>query len=99
MVKHVVMWKLKNSLTFAEKKSTCQKIRDELLGLKELLPEIKEMEVGVNVNPAEDFDLVLVTVFETLGDIQIYSVAPAHQSVAAFIKSVSESRGCVDYEF
>ena len=46
MIKHIVMWKFKegehdNMLIF----------RDRLLALKGQIPEIRAMEVGINMNP------------------------------------------------
>ena len=55
MIKHIVMWKFKegehdNMLIF----------RDRLLALKGQIPEIRAMEVGINMNPSDrSFDAVL----------------------------------------
>ena len=48
MIKHIVMWKFKegehdNMLIF----------RDRLLALKGQIPEIRAMEVGINMNPSD----------------------------------------------
>ncbi len=62
MIKHVVMWKFKegeydNMLLF----------RERLLALKGQIPEIRAMEVGVNINPSDrSFDAVLISEFDSL---------------------------------
>ena len=62
MIKHIVMWKFKegehdNMLIF----------RDRLLALKGQIPEIRAMEVGINMNPSDrSFDAVLVSEFDSL---------------------------------
>ena len=61
MIKHIVMWKFKegehdNMLIF----------RDRLLALKGQIPEIRAMEVGINMNPSDrSFDAVLVSEFDS----------------------------------
>lgn len=73
MIKHIVMWKFKegehdNMLIF----------RDRLLALKGQIPEIRAMEVGINMNPSDrSFDAVLVSEFDSLEALKAYSTNPA----------------------
>jgi hypothetical protein len=57
------------------------------------------MEVGINSNPAESWDLVLTAVVPTMADVDVYARHPAHVAAAAIISNVKDSRACVDYEF
>ncbi|MDE7398909.1 MAG: Dabb family protein [Oscillospiraceae bacterium] len=95
MIKHIVMWKFKDG-----EEENMLKFRERLLALKGQIPEIKAMEVGINVNPSErSFDAVLVSEFDSLEDLRSYSVNPLHVAVSEFCKSIRTQSGSVDYEF
>lgn len=74
--------------------------RERLLALKGQIPEIREMEVGINVNPSErSFDAVLVSTFDSLDALRSYSVNPLHAAVSDFCKTIRTQSVSVDYEF
>ena len=94
MIKHIVMWKFKegeydNMLLF----------RERLLALKEQIPEIRAMEVGININPSErSFDAVLVSEFDSMEALRAYSVNPLHVAVSEFCKTIRTASVSCDYE-
>lgn len=97
MVKHVVSFKMK---AFETPEQKAEKLAEIKLGLESLVSKIdvlKSMEVGINANPAEAFDLCLVSEFETLEDVDVYAKHPEHVAVAVKIREHLESRVCVDY--
>lgn len=96
MIKHVVMFKFKG--TPEERKEVAKKFAEALRALPSQIDELKSMEVGLNINPAETWDLVLTATAETLEDVAKYSAHPAHQAAVAIIAPHKESRACVDYE-
>ena len=51
MIKHIVMWKFKDG----EEENT-KKFLEGLNSLKNIIPEIKYMETGININPKNDPD-------------------------------------------
>ena len=53
MIKHIVLFKLEES---EHKNVRLQEIRDRLEALVQVIPELKEMQVGINVNPEEKWD-------------------------------------------
>jgi len=57
------------------------------------------MEVGINVNPNEAYDIALVTSFNNLEELEVYAKHPDHVAVGGIIRPVLEKRACVDYEF
>lgn len=74
--------------------------RERLLALKGQIPEIREMEVGINVNPSErSFDAVLISTFDSLDALKSYSVNPLHAAVSDFCKTIRTQSVSVDYEF
>ena len=90
------MFKFKG--TPEEKKEVASKFAEALLELPSQIEELKSMEVGLNINPEETWDLVLTATAETLKDVAIYSAHPAHQDAVAIIAPYKEARACVDYQ-
>lgn len=95
MVKHIVTFKFKG--TEAERKEVARKFANALLELPEKIEELKGIEVGINENPAESWDLVLTATADTLEDVAKYSAHPAHVSAVQIIAPFKDSRACVDY--
>lgn len=95
MVRHIVTFRFTG--TAEQRNATAEKFRAALLALPSQINELKSIEVGINENPAEADDLVLIAEAETLSDVAIYSAHPAHQAAVALIKPFIASRACVDY--
>ena|SRR5579859_1186296 len=99
MIKHIVMWKLKEEAEGHSKKENITAVKSKLESLKAAIPQIVELEVGIQMEPAEAAsDVVLFSTFKSKGDLDIYQKHPEHQKVAAFIRSVVSERKIVDYE-
>jgi hypothetical protein len=99
MIKHVVLFKFKSEVELPEKKQKLENIKVLLEQLKESIDCLSFIEVGLNSNPAEAYDLALITEFKTWDDLKAYVVHPEHQKVAAVIRAILDQRACVDYEF
>lgn len=95
MVKHIVMFKFDGN--DESRLATAESFRSDLEKLPSIIEELKSIEVGINVNPAEQYDLVLTAVADTMDDVKIYSAHPAHVSAVAAVKAKIVERCCVDY--
>ncbi len=99
MIKHIVMWKIKESHEGTDKDEIMDRIKGELEGLKSSIPEIKTMEIGRNSNELPtSFDIALYSEFESQEDLDIYKEHPEHQKVAQFVRQVAVDAVVVDYE-
>ncbi len=101
MIKHVVMWTLKDNAeghTKEENKKTMQTMLRNLVGV---VPGIETFEVGIKgeSSPEDNHDVVLISEFATWEALQAYNVHPEHQKVVAFVRAVVCGRYAVDYEF
>ncbi len=96
MIKHIVMWKLKDTAEGAPKAENAKKMKEMLLALPPVIPQIISLEVGINENGGE-YDAVLVTEFASYEDLKTYDQHPAHQQVRAFVGSVAAGRAAVDF--
>lgn len=95
MIKHIVMWDLKDE----NKLENAKKLKISLENLKEEINEIKEIEVGININNSDaSMDVVLYSVFNTLEDLDIYQNHPKHLKVKEFVKNISTNRKVIDFE-
>lgn len=95
MVKHIVTFKLKGSE--AERRAAAEQFKAALEALPEQIDVLRAIEVGINENPAESWDIVLTATVDTLTDVEIYAKHPAHVAAAGIIAGCKESRACVDY--
>ena len=98
MIRHIVLFKFKAFDTEVAKIAKLQEIKSRLEALPELISEIKLLSVGINANPAEAYDLNLLTEFASMDDLHTYAVHPDHVAVGKIIREVLEARACVDSE-
>ena len=99
MIRHVVMWKLKESGEGKTKKENMEWIRDHLYALTSVIPEIKKMEIGFDLMGTEmSMDLMLLTEFESVEEMKRYAEHPEHLKVSAYVRKVIETRVVLDCE-
>lgn len=98
MVKHIVLFQLDPEMDAQRKREVMNEFKARIEALPSEIAFIRKIEVGLNTNPAEGFDIALYSEFDTLDDVKAYSVHPAHVVVAALLKDCKRSRSCVDYE-
>jgi len=103
MIRHVVMWKLKEEAEGASKEKNAEKMKLILEGLKVNIDEIKNVEVGINISEDDEeagspYDVVLISDFETDLDYTMYTRNAHHKKALNFINSVIEERHFVDYK-
>lgn len=95
MIKHIVMWKLKDEC----KEENAKKIKELLESLDGTIKELKSIEVGININKSDAaMDVVLYSEFNTLEDLEIYQNHPEHVKVGSFVKTVAIERKVCDFE-
>lgn len=97
MVKHIVMWCFKDEVCPEERKAAAVKIKEGLEGLVGVVPGLKSAYVVVEPLGSSTHDLSLLTEFETAEDLKAYATNPDHVKVAAFVRSVTCNRACMDY--
>ncbi|WP_303031714.1 Dabb family protein [uncultured Duncaniella sp.] len=95
MVKHIVTFKL--SGTAEERRQVAERFRDALMALPGQIDVLSSMEVGINENPAEDWDVVLTAIVPDMASVEIYAKHPAHVAAAGLLAGHKEARACVDY--
>ncbi len=98
MIKHIVLFKLKEGIAPEEKQAIMNQFKQAIEELARKIPVIRKIEVGLNVNSSETWDLALHSEFDSLEDVKTYASHPDHVAAAKLLADVKESRACVDYE-
>jgi hypothetical protein len=98
MVKHIVMFKLKETLSQEEKLDVMNRFKAAIEALPEKIEVIRKVFVGLNINEAEKWDICLESEFDSLDDVKLYAAHPDHVAAASILKDAKLDRACVDYE-
>lgn len=96
MVRHIVMYKLKES-NAANKKELERVFRS----MRGQIDCIRGLEVGMNITEEQRaYDVVLVMTFDDNEDFEYYKESPYHKEyVKPYVHSVIADSKCVDYNF
>ena len=98
MIKHIVLFKLKEELPTDEKKAIMNQFKEAIEALPAKIDVIRKVEVGLNINPNETWDIALYSEFDSMEDVKTYATHPDHVAAAGIIAHAKESRSCVDYQ-
>ncbi len=99
MIKHIVMWQLKEHAEGADKASNAIKMKALLDACSELVPGILKFEVAIAQAGLEaTYDVVLYSEFESVAALDAYQNHPQHQALKPFVGAVRLARQCMDYE-
>ena len=98
MVKHIVLFKLKDEAPAERKMQAAHAFKEAIEALPAKIHFIRKVEVGLNINPGETWSIALYSEFDTLEDVKAYATHPDHVAAGALLAEVRESRACVDYE-
>ena len=100
MVKHVVMWRIKDLDAGYDTKSASWKMKEKLESMIGKIPTLTSLQVGVNENTSnEAYHICLITEHPDWDGLKAYQEHPVHLEVGAFVKEISKVRVVVDYEF
>ncbi|MBI2851250.1 MAG: Dabb family protein [Chloroflexi bacterium] len=99
MIKHIVVWKLKDSAEGASKKENALILKSKLEGLKRSIKEVKHLEVGFPMSDSVDtWDVALYSEFENVEDLDVYRKHPEHMKVVELLNKIQLERRLVDYQ-
>lgn len=98
MVKHIVLFKLKDEVPAEEKLLVMTNFKEAIEALPAKIPVIRKVEVGLNMNSSETWNIALYSEFDTLEDVKFYATHPEHVAAGKILAETKESRACVDYE-
>jgi len=97
MIKHIVMWNVKGS-SAAEKAETAQLVKRKFEDLRDKVPGLVELEIGIDESGIDyACDVVLYSVFRSRQALEAYATHPCHLKVRNELEGMRISRHQVDY--
>ncbi len=97
MVKHIVMWNLKEELSEEEKVLGAKRFKKDVEALKDIVSGAIEIKVTIDGIKSSTADLLLESSFESVEALKAYEVHPEHLKIVAFAKTILCNRLCMDY--
>ena len=98
MIKHIVMWKLKEEAHGNDKAANAQLIKEKLENLNGKIEGLLKLEVGLDFLGGGNFDVVLYSELSKEEDLDTYQNHPLHQALLPFIREAVVDRKAVDYK-
>ena len=99
MVKHVILWQLKDELSAEEKINVKKEIKEGLEGLAGKIPGLLEIKVQIEGLASSNADVMLDSSFTDEEALKGYAVHPDHVVVAdGKVRPYTKTRACLDYE-
>lgn len=99
MIKHVILWQLKDELSDDQKQRVQEEIKSGLEGLAGKVPGLLEIHVQIDKLESSNADVLLDSTLESVEALQGYAVHPEHVKVAdEKVRPFTKSRVCMDYE-
>ena len=98
MVKHVILWKLKDEYSKSQKAEIKAGIKEGLEGLKGKIPGLVDIKVNTECLESSNVDVMLDSLFVSEEALMVYSVHPEHVKVAdEKVRPFTATRSCLDY--
>ena len=97
MVKHIILWKLKESLSEEEKTAARTEAKRRLENLNGKIDGLVSLKVVTDRLPSSNADMMLDSEFESVEALAGYQTNPLHVEAATYVRSVVEARLCLDF--
>ena len=99
MVKHVILWKLKEDYSDKEKEQIKAGIKEGLEGLAGQIPGLMDIKVRTACLESSNMDVMLDSTFEDAESLKKYSTHPKHVAVSdSKVRPYTAVRSCMDFE-
>lgn len=99
MIKHIVIWKLKDSAHGNDRITNARLTKEKLESLRGQIPGLLAIEVGIDFSATGNSgDAVLYSEFDNRASLASYQTHPLHQAIVPFVAEAASERRVVDYE-
>lgn len=99
MVKHIILWKLHDTISTAEKPAIRANAKAALEGLVGQIDGLLDLRLEIDGLPSSNADMLLVATLDSVESLQGYQKSPAHNAVAdRYVRPYTAQRLCLDYE-
>lgn len=97
MVKHIILWKLKDEMTAEEKTAAKAEAKKRLENLNGKIDGLVSLKVVTDSLDTSNADMMLDSTFTTAEALAGYQVNPLHVEAAGYVRSVVSQRLCLDF--
>lgn len=98
MVKHIILWQLKDEFSEEEKKEIKAGVKEGLESLAGKIPGLLDIHVQIEGLASSNADMMLDSSFEDEASLKGYSIHPEHVKVAdSKVRPYTKSRACLDF--
>ena len=102
MIKHIIIWRLKDSAGGRSKAENAQMIKEKLEARKGVVPGLLKVEVGIDMGPTPEFpwrgedasDVVFYSEWESRAALDAYMKNPDNH----FVRDARTERRVIDWE-
>lgn len=99
MIKHVIIWKLKDELSAEEKMEVKKGIKTNLESLVGKVPGLVKVDVIIDLLSSSNGEVMLDSTLESEKALKGYAIHPEHVKVAdTYVRPYTQVRMCVDYQ-
>lgn len=99
MVKHIILWQLKDELSAEERNTVKAEMKESLEGLAGKIPGLLEIKVQTEALSSSNAEVMLDTTFTDEESLKGYAVHPEHVAVAdGKVRPFTKTRLCLDFE-
>ena len=99
MVKHIILWKLKEEYSEEKKQQIKAEIKEGLEGLAGQIPGLTDITVRIDCLSSSNVDVMLDSTFVDEEALHNYSTNPQHVAVAdTKVRPYTAIRSCMDFE-
>lgn len=98
MIRHIVMWKLKDSSP-EHAQSVLQEFGQRLELLQSHVPALLGYEIGLNVLPDAQFDLAIDSWFNNQEGLEEYLIHPVHLGIRDYLTEQAADKTVFDFHY
>lgn len=99
MVRHIILWQLKDEFTAEQKAQIKAEIKPSVEALLGVVPGLLDIKVQIDHLDSSNADLMLDSTFVDEEALKGYAIHPEHVKVAnEKVRPFTKSRSCLDFE-
>ena len=99
MVRHIILWQLKDEFTAEQKAQIKAEIKSSVEALLGVVPGLLDIKIQIDHLDSSNTDLMLDSTFVDEEALKGYAIHPEHVKVAnEKVRPFTKSRSCLDFE-
>lgn len=97
MIRHIILWKLRETLTAEEKEAICRNAKEALEGMVGKIEGLLTIKVEIQALPSSNADMMLYSELASENALAAYQKHPVHVAVAdTYVRPFISQRLCLD---